>query len=293
MSKKTFSIIIPSWNNVEQLKNNLSAVQVAAKKIDAEIIVVDDASQLDDTQVFLNNLKNIKVICNSKNLGFSKTVNIGVHASHRDIVILLNTDVIPKPDCFEHLSRDFDDPNLFAVSFNSDGRLAAGTWSQGLLQHHPVNPVSSNSHYTLWASGGQAAFDRIKWNLLGGMDTIYTPFYWEDVDLGYRAWKSGWTIRWSQNSHCVHDHKQSSIRNHFSPSTVKRIALRNQLLFVWKNITEPKMILSHLVNLPKLILHYPLSFFAALTRLPIALEHRSRQIKTYTISDQQVLSRWS
>jgi len=43
------SVVIPSWNSEKQMKQNLPYVYKAAARVDAEIIVVDDNSQYDDS----------------------------------------------------------------------------------------------------------------------------------------------------------------------------------------------------------------------------------------------------
>jgi GT2 family glycosyltransferase len=290
-TRPSVSVVIPSWNSEKQLQKNLPSVFAAANLVDAEIIVIDDHSVADNSVAFLESLgTKIKLIKNPTNLGFSATVNLGVARSQGDIVILLNTDVRPSPDCFANCLKLFSDPSIFAVTFNSNGSWAGGWWKDGLLEHGPISV--GKSHDSLWASGGQAAFDRRKWEGLGGMDPLYQPFYWEDVDLGYRSWKRGWQIVWDPSSQCVHDHDESVIAHHHSPDYINSIAQRNQFLFVWKNIHDPAMIKDHLAHLPGFIKNYPLALCSALLRLPQALTSRKVEKQLSIRSDQEILSLW-
>lgn len=295
MSKVTTSIVIPAWNSEAQLKQNLASVLKAAAAISAEIIVVDDASS-DLTVTYLKSLgKRIQVVANSVNLGFAQTVNKGIGIARGDIVILLNTDVRPEADCFSRCLKQFQHDDIFAVTFNSNNSWAGGWWRDGLLQHERIVANVSNQHQlnpSLWASGGQAAFDRKKWVVLGGMDPLYTPFYWEDVDLGYRAWKRGWRIVWDPDAHVVHDHQSSVIKSNFSPKYIHFISMRNQFLFVWKNIHDPRLLSSHLQALPRLLINYPLPLLLALLRLPSALRGRGQEKRASVTSDLSVLAHW-
>lgn len=290
------SVVIPSWNSESQLKKNFTSVFAASDLVGAEIIVVDDHSEEDDTLAYLESLgERIKLIKNKANLGFARTVNVGVAASKSDVVVLLNTDVRPEPDCFKHAITQFKQDDIFAITFNSDQSWAGGWWRDGLLQHSSIKAEGSTlntQNPSLWASGGQAAFSRHKWVQLGGMDSLYAPFYWEDVDLGYRAWKRGWRILWDPDSRCVHDHQVSIIKHSFSPKYIKNIAQRNQLLFIWKNIHDATMIRSHFSALPKYVKNYPKAFFAALTCLPTAIRGRAVERRESIRSDQQVLANW-
>ncbi len=297
MTKPNVSIVIPSWNSESQLKQNLPYVFKAAEAVKAEIVVVDDASAYDQSAKYLRSLGNkIRFYENKTNGGFSYTVNRGVELAKGDIVVLLNTDVRPSPDCFVNSLSKFSDPSVFAVTFNSGEAWAGGRWEGGLLQHAKVEPSKDNAdkqNPSLWASGGQAAFDREKWMLLGGMDLLYKPFYWEDVDLGYRAWKRGWRIIWDPKSKCVHDHQKSVIASNFTPEFVKATAQRNQFLFVWKNIHNSEMLWSHLRKIPSFLKNYPLPFLRALLLLPSALRGRGVEQRASTRSDSEILKIWS
>lgn len=294
--KSSVSIVIPAWNSVNQLKQNLPSVFKAAEAIGAEVIVVDDASS-DNTLAYLKSLgTQIHLYSNPTNLGFAQTVNRGVGRAQGDVVVLLNTDVRPSPDCFTHLAKSFQDTKLFSVTFNSGSGWAKGVWERGLFHHLrqvPKNAKMSDLSASIFASGGQAAFDKNKWLELGGMDPLYAPFYWEDVDLGYRAWKHGWHIVWDPRYRVVHDHHESVISGAFSPAKISGTAQRNQLLFIWKNIHDRSLIISHLKNLPRFIKNYPKSFFTALLRLPLALHGRKIEKRSSVRTDHKVLSNWA
>lgn len=297
MDKLKVSVVIPSWNSELQLKQNLPYVFEAAKKVNAEIIVIDDNTQSDNSTDYLKTLgRKIRFYENDGNGGFSYTVNKGVNLAKGDIVILLNTDVRPSPDCFINCLKQFEDDSVFAVTFNSGESWAGGRWEGGLLQHAKVESSHDNKdkvNPSLWASGGQAAFHRAKWISLGGMDLLYKPFYWEDVDLGYRAWKHGWRVVWDPKSKCVHDHKKSIIASNFTGDFVKQTAQRNQFLFVWKNIHDSSMLWSHILKIPSFIKNYPGPFFQAIRFIIPTLKGRNIEKSLSIRSDAEILSIWA
>ena len=297
MNKFKVSIVIPNWNSEKQLKQNLPFVFAAAEKVHAEIVVVDDNSSLDNSTGYLRSLgSKVRFYQNKENRGFSYTVNRGVGLAKGNIAILLNTDVRPSPDCFINCLKQFEDDSVFAVTFNSGEAWAGGKWEGGLLQHSKVEPSSDNSNQvnpSLWASGGQAAFHKDKWQALGGMDLLYKPFYWEDVDLGYRAWKRGWKVVWDPKSKCVHDHGDSVIANNFSREFVRDTAQRNQFLFVWKNIRDGEMLWSHIMKIPSFIKNYPGPFFQAVRFILVALKGRRAEKHSSVRTDQDVLKIWN
>ncbi len=298
MTKKlSVSVVIPSWNSEAQMKQNLPYVFKAARAVQAEVVIVDDASAYDQSWAYMRSLgTKIRAYKNTTNLGYGATVNRGVKLAKGDIIMLLNTDVRPSPDCFLNALKYFADPNVYAVSFNSKEAWMGGEWRGGLFHHFKVEPTPKNDNLvnpSLWASGGQAAFDRAKWLKLGGMDLLYRPFYWEDTDMGYNAWKRGWQVLWAPDCRCVHDHQKSVIANNFTKEFVMNTAQRNQFLFIWKNITDPGFLFSHFLRLPYYLLKYPGPVGKAFLYLPQVIAKRAQAKKAWVKTDREILPLWA
>lgn len=295
--QKTVSVVIPSWNSESQMKQNLPYVFAAAQRVNAEIVIVDDNSQYDNSAGYLKSLgKKVRFYENKTNGGFSETVNRGVKLASGDLIMLLNTDVRPSPDCFEKALKYFEDDSVYAVGFNSKEAWMGGEWKGGLFHHFKVEPTETNKNMvnpSLWASGGQAAFSRSKWLELGGMDLLFKPFYWEDTDMGYNAWKRGWQVLWGPDCKCVHDHQKSVIASNFTKEFVMATAQRNQFLFIWKNITDQQFLLSHFLKLPYYLVKFPLPVLRAITYLPMVLKKRASAKKTWIRQDRDILKLWT
>lgn len=295
--QKSVSVVIPSWNSESQMKQNLPFVFAAAERVHAEIVIVDDNSQYDKSADYLRSLgKKIRFFENKTNGGFSETVNRGVKEAKGDLIMLLNTDVRPSPDCFEKAIKYFDDENVYAVGFNSKEAWMGGEWKDGLFHHFKVEPNAINGkkvNPSLWASGGQAAFDRRKWLELGGMDLLYKPFYWEDTDMGFNAWKRGWQVLWAPDCKCVHDHQKSVIAGNFTKEFVMATAQRNQFLFIWKNITDQKFLISHFLRLPYYLVKFPVPVLKAFTYIPAVISKRNEAKKHWKRDDRDILKLWT
>jgi len=297
MHKPTVSVVIPSWNSESQMKQNLPYVFAAATKVNAEVIIVDDNSRFDKSAEYVKSLgKKVRFYANKENGGFSYTVNRGVSLATGDLIMLLNTDVRPSPDCFVKALKYFADDSVYALNFNSGEAWMGGEWKGGLFHHFKVEPTPQNkktSNPSLWASGGQGAFDRAKWISLGGMDLLYKPFYWEDTDMGFRAWKRGWKVLWSPECRVVHDHQKSVIASNFTKEFVMATAQRNQFLFIWKNISDPGFLFNHLIRLPYYLLKYPGPVLKALLLLPTALSSRRLEKPFWKSPDRDILESWT
>lgn len=245
MSKPTVDIVIPSYNARHLLEKNLPKVLKYSPEIN-QIIIVDDGGD-DDTREFLKkSFPKIKVIKNKENLGFPKGVNKGVSASKADFVVLLNNDVYPTNRYIKSTLKYFEDDKVFAVTFNEKHSAPPHfVWKKGKL-HFTRAKDKSKPRYSAWASGGTAIFRRSLWNKLGGLDEIYSPGYWEDIDLGWRAWKSGYKIIFDPQAKVIHDHESSF--NKIDQKYLSLIKQRNELLCLWLNISDFSLSLSHIMS---------------------------------------------
>ena len=85
------------------------------------------------------------------------------------------------------------------------------------------------------AAGPVLAVDRVKFLTLGGYDSLYHPGRIEDLDLGFRGWMAGWRGYYVPESLAYH-RGFGSFGPAFGASGCDRLALRNTLLFAWKNL---------------------------------------------------------
>ncbi|MBU1323023.1 glycosyltransferase, partial [Patescibacteria group bacterium] len=110
---KSVSIIIPNYKKLPLIKH---LPKVIAASQGSEIIVVDDASPDDTVQYLSKHFPQVKVVVNQTNQRFAVSCNHGVQAAKSDIVVLLNSDVAPKPGYLKPLIKHFSDSKVFAVS---------------------------------------------------------------------------------------------------------------------------------------------------------------------------------
>ena len=87
-------------------------------------------------------------------------------------------------------------------------------------------------------------FGRQKFLQLGGFDELLAPFYLEDTDIGYMAWKRGWKVLYQPRSVVYHEHR-GTIGKRFSAAQIDLVLKKNFALFCWKNIHEWPRLGSH------------------------------------------------
>ncbi len=292
------SVIIPNYNGIELLKKNLPSVFLAKKyKLNriSEIIIVDDASSDRSFEFVKRNYPDAKLVRHKVNRGFSAAINTGVRASKGEIVVLLNNDVSPTKNFLVKTLPHFKKEEVFAVSFCEKGySFAKGKFVDGFLFHSQGDFVNKTKE-TFWVNGGSGAFRRDYFIKLGGMDEkLLSPFYWEDVDICYRAYKRGWICLWEPRSLVFHEH--GSTISKISLAYRERIQERNELIFLWKNLTSSNLFRKHLFGLLKRIYKHPgyiKIVFLALTKIRGILKARKKEKKESVISDEAIFAKFS
>ena len=268
------SIVIPTWNGQPLLARFLPSVFAAAERYRAEagrevqVVVVDDGGT-DDTAFWLAETYpgRVELLMKRRNEGFAHACNTGFAHARHPVVFLLNNDVEVEPDAIAPLVAHFAAPDVFAVACQTtnlatgaaSGVGKLGSFSRGFLRVHagyvPRDP-EAGEYPSIFASGGASAFSREKLLELGGFDTLYAPFYWEDVELSYRAWKRGWRVLFEARSRVRHQ-VSSTIGARFARHTVRAVEHRNRLLAHWVHVHDPGMWRSHRLRVALLALAAP------------------------------------
>jgi GT2 family glycosyltransferase len=297
--KYPISVVIPVYKNYEMFYKYLNINKRFLEG--CEVIVMNDYPQENITKNVTNILPTARVFNNRKNRGFAGNVNLGVSKSERQYVMLMNSDVVLKDNSFvsalDHFKKE---RKLFAVSFKQeekDGKTVganAGYFANGMINHR--SRLAKTLSPNFWAEGGTAIFKKKLFVEMGMLDELYNPFYWEDIDLSYRAWKAGYKILFDPQI-VVEHHHESTIGKYFDKKKVLKTAFRNQLIFQWKNLTDANLMASHILNLTRLFFSSLLrgddvflnGFFRALFMLPAILQSRKKSVKLNVLKDSQVL----
>ena len=313
VSKGAASIVIPTWNGKAHLKRNLrSVVDAVATNQDHEIVVVDNASDDGTVEYLAREFPSVRVLEMGRNLGFGGGSNAGVSAAKNDIVVLLNNDMRVEPYFLQPLIDGFRDPRIFSVTaqiYFSDPEkrreetgLAMGRWVNGNVHlTHVADDEVTALYPTFYGGGGSTAYDKRKFLELGGFDELFAPFYVEDVDLGYMAWKRGWINMYAPDSVVYHEHR-ATIGKRFSEPYIESVIQKNRLLFAWKNVHENGRLMGHIVWLyvglwasfllgPSPQRPQNGGLRLALRQLPKLLRRRAVALKLAEISDTEALRR--
>ncbi|MBV9504832.1 MAG: glycosyltransferase [Acidobacteriia bacterium] len=312
-SARAASVLIPNWNGKDLLGKYLpSVVEALSGNPENEILVVDNGSSDGSAEFVRETFPQVNVIALPVNLGFGGGSTEGFRRAKNDIVVLLNSDMRVAPDFLAPLLEGFEHPDVFAVScqiFFSDPNkvreetgLTQGWWQDGGLRvRHRADPAIDGLFPCFYGGGGSCAFDRRKFQELGGFDPLLRPFYLEDTDLGYLAWKRGWRVLYQPRSIVFHEHR-GTIGKRFDEAQIHGVLKKNYLLFSWKNMHDRRRLASHfLFAWAGAVMSVPfgdapgrpnlVALWRGFVQLPEAVRSRWRALGLARVTDSEALRR--
>lgn len=188
------SIITLTYNKIEYTKQFIESLYRYTK--DFELIIVDNGST-DETVNYIKSLEkdNIKLIVNNKNLGFSKGNNQGLEIATGEYIGFLNNDILLYPNWFEECEKVFEKENVGFISPRHLHSYFTQTNKKKYIKY--FNKSKKTLKYE--KSFDECVFScvitkRAVINNIGNYDENYTPAFFEDDDLKYRAIEKGYGV---------------------------------------------------------------------------------------------------
>jgi len=298
---KRVTFIVPTYNHRELMDFCLPALLEEAGDRH-EVMVVDDAGTDGTSEYLRSRYPAVRVLRLERNHGFAGAVKTGIAESATPLFALINDDAQVRPGFLETMLLHFDREDVFAVcsrielsdgSQMETGRVAAAF--SGILEPHHVAPDGPGP--ILYAGGASSIFHRARYEALGGFDTLYHPFYWEDIDLGYRAWRRGWRSVFEPEASVLH-RRRTTIGARFGNAYADQMFLKNALLFVWKNLRDRELLTQHFVyvgarllrEIPGGVSMMSGAVLRALPVLPRALLRRWREPRRGDFGDREIMA---
>lgn len=299
------SLLVVSYNGLNFLREYLSSIVDAAEESSykTEVVVADDGSGDGSISYLQNNWPDVRIVAIQNNSGHVFASNKGVAECKGEIVVVLDNDVKVDKGFVDPLISHFDDSKVFAVNSkiivprlgNINESVKLATFHHGMLYFTCIQDPPEHAIPILYATACSAAYRRSTYLCLGGFDSLYPPLYWDDTDLSYRARKRGYKVLYEPKSVVEHWYGGST-----PPDKQRRMEIRkweNYFLFVWKNLTEPRLFSKHIGYLPLVLAKASVTghtnriagFFAALKQLPKVRRARAIEKSCQVITDSEIL----
>jgi GT2 family glycosyltransferase/lipopolysaccharide/colanic/teichoic acid biosynthesis glycosyltransferase len=239
--KEEITVIIVNYNVKAFLEQCLMAIERARGDVNIEIFVVDNAS-VDGSQAMIRKrFPRVKLIENSRNVGFSTANNQALKKAQGKYVLILNPDTLIQEDTITVLKRYLDEhPSVGAVGcklLNPDGSFQINSrrsfptpWVAfsriiGLSRIFPRSRLFGRYNLTYLDPDVETEVDVLSGSLMmlrrevveqvGFFDEDYF-MYGEDIDLSYRIKKAGWQIVYTPATKVIHYKGESTKKSEFS-----------------------------------------------------------------------------
>jgi GT2 family glycosyltransferase len=243
------SIAIPALDDTALFERHLPALLAEVERRGGrdEVLVVDDSGGARLADWIANRFPSVRVLTRRENGGFARALADGIAAARHPLVFAMNSDVRVRPGFLEPLAAALDDSRVFAAvpAILLDGREGAveslvrveldgsiARLAQPAL--HGVSAPLNGRVRVPFAVGGAFLVRRDEFRALGGFDPLFEPFYLEDLDLGWRAWRDGREILLEPRAVVEHYHR-GTIGPRFGERVARAAIERNLLLFQWKH----------------------------------------------------------
>jgi GT2 family glycosyltransferase len=216
--QRKFSFIILQHNNRPVIGRCLSTLLYHTEAIDAEVIVVDNASEDGGDDYVEKRFPEVKLIRNPTN-GCSVGRNLGVAHSSGDLLVFLDSDTW-FTSCgfvFEAAHLLCENPLIGALGWSAGWfDLSLEVLGGPIVDYLPMRGASLESDRFGFRS--DIAFlstcgmfvPRSVWSCLDGFDEFYDPTCFEDTDLSFQVLREGFFIAFRDLSGICHQPHQTT-----------------------------------------------------------------------------------
>lgn len=207
----------------------LQSVQVAVKRVEAEVFVVDNNSVDGSVAMVQAKFPEVKLIANKENVGFSRANNQAMEIAKGEYVLLLNPDTLVEEDTFDKVVQFMDDhPDAGGLGINMvDGKgnflpeskrslptpevafykIFGLSWlfpkSKRFGKYHLSYLDKDETHEIEVLSGAFMLMRNEALDKIGLLDEDYF-MYGEDIDLSYRIILGGYKNYYYPEARIIH-----------------------------------------------------------------------------------------
>ncbi|MCW5906730.1 MAG: glycosyltransferase [Chitinophagales bacterium] len=277
------SVVIVNYNVRHFLEQCLVSVKRSCVNMDAEVFVVDNASQDGSVEMVREKFPEVKLIANTENLGFSKANNRAIEKASGEFVLLLNPDTVVAEDTFQkciafmeahpdagglgvHMvdgkgnflpesKRGLPTPSV--AFYKTFGLAALFPKSKTFGKYHLGFLDKNKTHEVEILSGAFMMLRKSVLDKIGLLDETFF-MYGEDVDLSYRIIKTGFKNYYFADTTIIHYKGESTKKG--SLNYVK-VFYNAMLIFARKHFSGNQS------GLFSLLIRFAIVFRGALTLL--------------------------
>jgi N-acetylglucosaminyl-diphospho-decaprenol L-rhamnosyltransferase len=258
-------ILVLNYSGRRLLSECLPSVLEAARASRnlCDVAVIDNDSRDVSVAWLGEHFPQVRVICRP-NRGLC-SFNDVIASLEGPVAVLLNNDIKLERGCIDPLVEPLlapvspegspcfmTAPLCWHFDGGYEGFRTAVRWRWGLVQATALFPGHEDAiRQRGWtASAGAAmAVDCRRFVELGGFDPMYLPGRLEDLDFAFRGYLAGYHARYVPAAVAWH-RGMATFKTVYGQAGCDALALRNTLLFQWKNLRTPGSLLRQAAGLP-------------------------------------------
>ena len=264
------SIVILNYNQIKVTCEFIESTKHLTYK-NYEIILVDNASKENPTELIRTQYPHVKLIVNEKNLGFTGGNNVGIRAGKGDFFFVVNNDTEVTPNLLEKLVEPFyKDASIGVVSpkiryFSNPNVIQYAGFTE-------INPITGRNSviggkeedrgqhdtpgYTAYAHGAAMLVKKEVIEKVGMLADMFFIYY-EELDWSAHIRRAGYKIYYQPEALIFHKEsitmgKESAIKAYYHN--------RNRILFMKRNSSPMNFFLFSLfytfLIVPKSVVKY-------------------------------------
>ncbi|MHC4263191.1 MAG: glycosyltransferase family 2 protein [Planctomycetota bacterium] len=266
------SVVIASLDDVELFERHLPPLfrELDRRGVDDEVVVVDDTGRDVLSAWFEAHFAaewesgRLRCVVREANGGFAAAMLDGGQAARHELLFAMNPDILVHEGFLDPLVEAladttvhssvpkillFGDPDRIESLVEIDHDRDVAYIRQRALdgEAHRLGPRPAPVNYAI---GGGMLVRRDDFVRQGGFDRLYDPFYYEDVDLGFEAWRAGREVRYVPESVVEHHHR-GTIKRHVDAPLVRAVIERNRYLFQWRFLDGQERVEKHVAALQR------------------------------------------
>ena len=235
---KTY-IIIVTYNGEKWIQKCLSSVMKS--DIKHNIIVIDNASNDNTSNIIKDYFPEVELIENTENIGFGRANNIGIKKAYdesADFIFLLNQDAYVEKDTIRKLVNIAKSNQNFGiispVHLNGNGDALDFNFSNYIVPRHCqgfysdlyLNNLSDSVYQVKFVNAAAWLISRQCIETIGGFNPIF-DMYGEDDNYIHRVYYHGFMVGIYPFARIFHDRSQMNISTYF---TDKKMVLKRDFI---------------------------------------------------------------
>ncbi len=256
------SVIIVNYNVKYFIEQALLSVRKASEGLPVEVIVIDNNSVDGSVALMEQKFPEVKLVANTKNVGFSAANNQGIRIATGKYVLLLNPDTVVEEDTFTKTIEFMDNhPNAGALGVKMyDGKgvflpeskrglptpatafykmtgLSALFPRSKIFNHYYLGHLDNDETQEIEVLSG--AFMLLRKSVLDEIGLLDETFfmYGEDIDLSYRILKAGYKNYYYPHTRIIHYKGESTKKGSLN---YVRIFYNAMIIFAQKHFTSSR-----------------------------------------------------